>query len=93
MADKVLSNPVEDDGTDEQDDCRSNAQLFTDCQEDDKEVGDCSGADLEDIGERQDNFLLDAQLFSFGHINGVGYRHDQGKYRKHDVEGKEDCTT
>ena len=86
MADKVLGNPVKDDGTDDQDDRRSNAQLFTDCQEDDKEDGDDSGANLEDIGERQDKFLLHAQLFSFGHINRVGYRHDQGTYRKHDVE-------
>ena len=73
MADNVLSNPVADDGTDDHDDCMSNAQLFTDCQEDDEEDGDDSGANLEDIGESQDKFLLHAQLFSFGHINRVCY--------------------
>ena len=88
----ILGNPVEDDWQEDQDECINYAQLFTDCQEDDQEDGDDSSADLEDIGEGQDKFLLQAQLFSFRNVDRVCDRQDQCKYRKKNIYSKKDGT-
>ena len=92
IGDKELSQIVAKECQGDQEDRNFDRHRFDDCQEQDHEDWNDSGAELEYVGQTKDSLLFKAELVAFHGVDGIYNGADDCANGEQDVKTEEDNT-